>query len=78
MLSRDALRSTGWTRTYVVLKVDMRNASNMVSRQAVLDECATFFPSCYLGCHGAMGPILCCGTLLAGSAVCISPPEVGV
>ena len=29
---------------FVVLKVDMRNTFNMVSRQAVLDECATFFP----------------------------------
>ena len=29
---------------FVVLKVDMRNAFNIVSRQAVLDQCATFFP----------------------------------
>ena len=29
---------------FVVFKVDMSNAFNMVSRQAVLDECATFFP----------------------------------
>ena len=29
---------------FVVLKVDMKNAFNIVSRQAVLDECATFFP----------------------------------
>ena len=29
---------------FVVFKVDMRNALNMVSRQAILDECATFFP----------------------------------
>ena len=29
---------------FVVLKVDMRNAFNVVSRQAVLDECATFLP----------------------------------
>ena len=33
---------------FVVLKVDMRNASNMVSRQAVLDECATSFPELLL------------------------------
>ena len=56
-------------KDFVVLKVDMRNPFNMVSRQAVLnDECATLSLSCYLGCHGAMGPILCYGTLLAGSA----------
>ena len=29
---------------FVVFKVDMRNAFNVVSRQAILDECATFFP----------------------------------
>ena len=27
---------------FVVLKVDMRNAFNLVSRQAILDECASF------------------------------------
>ena len=45
MLSEDALRSTGWMRTLLCFKVDMRNSSfNMVSRQAVLDECAMFSP----------------------------------
>ena len=29
---------------FVVFKVDMQNAFNVVSRQAVLDECSTFFP----------------------------------
>ena len=29
---------------FVVLKVDMTNAFNLVSRQAVLDECAQHFP----------------------------------
>ena len=29
---------------FVVFKIDMRNAFNLVSRKAVLDECATFFP----------------------------------
>jgi hypothetical protein len=29
---------------FVVLKVDMRNAFNMISRQAVLDECSKHFP----------------------------------
>ena len=44
-----------WTdNNFVVLKVDMTNAFNLVSRQAVLDECAQHFPellawasSCY-------------------------------
>ncbi|KAL5500176.1 hypothetical protein EMCRGX_G011690 [Ephydatia muelleri] len=29
---------------FVVIKVDMTNAFNLVSRQAVLDECSAFFP----------------------------------
>ena len=29
---------------FVVFKIDMQNAFNLVSRQAVLDECATSFP----------------------------------
>ena len=29
---------------FVAFKVDVSNAFNMVSRQAVMDECATFFP----------------------------------
>ena len=29
---------------FVFFKVDMQNAFNVVSRQAVLDECSTFFP----------------------------------
>ena len=29
---------------FMVFKIDMRNAFNLVSRQAVLDECAFFFP----------------------------------
>ena len=38
---------------FVVLKIDMKNVFNLVSRQALLDECATFFPRaswCY-GSH---------------------------
>ena len=45
---------------FVVLKVDMRNAFNLVSRQAILDECASLFPEllpwvlwCY-GTHSAL------------------------
>ena len=29
---------------FVVLKIDMKNAFNLVSRRALLDECVTFFP----------------------------------
>ena len=41
------------TEDFVVLKVDMRNAFNVVSRQAVLDECSVH-QSCSHGCLGAM------------------------
>ena len=42
----------------------MSNAFNMVSRQAVLDECETFFPELLLWvpwCYGSH--TICCGTL---------------
>ncbi|KAL5478021.1 hypothetical protein EMCRGX_G024896 [Ephydatia muelleri] len=45
---------------FVAFKVDMKNAFYAVSRQAVVEECATFF---CLGCLGVMGHILCYGTL---------------
>eukprot|EP00731_Ephydatia_muelleri_P010164 Em0005g750a len=32
---------------FVVFKVDMSNAFNMVSRQAVMDQCATYFPELF-------------------------------
>ena len=41
---------------FVILKVDMSNAFNFVSRQAVLEECATFFPelmSWVTWCYGS-------------------------
>ena len=41
---------------FVFFKVDMRN---VVSRQAVLDECATFSQSSYHGYLGAMGLSSC-------------------
>eukprot|EP00731_Ephydatia_muelleri_P024145 Em0016g416a len=36
---------------FVVLKVDMRNAFNLVSRQAILDECASLFPELLPWCE---------------------------
>ena len=45
---------------FVVLQVDMKNTFNLVSRQVILDECASFFPEllpwaswCY-GKHSAL------------------------
>ena len=51
---------------FVVLKVDMRNAFNVVSRQAILDECASFFPELLpwvVWCYGVMVHIQHCGIL---------------
>ena len=36
------------TEDFVVLKFDMRNAFNMVSRQAVLNECSVHLPELHL------------------------------
>ena len=49
-------------KDFVVLTVDMRNTYNLVScRQAILYECASFFPEllpwalwCYGGAHSAL------------------------
>ena len=39
---------------FVVFKIDIQNAFNLVSIQAVLYECATSFPELLPGLHGAM------------------------
>ena len=54
---------------FVFFKVDMRNAFNVVSRQAVLDECVTFSPELIPWVFGAMGPTSCYGTHLVKSVL---------
>eukprot|EP00731_Ephydatia_muelleri_P036192 Em0213g5a len=47
--------NTAWnTEDFVVLKVDMRNAFNVVSRQAVLMSVVYSFQNCSRGRHGTM------------------------
>ena len=41
---RDCIEQHWLEDDFVVLKVDLKNAFNMVSRQAVLTECAVHFP----------------------------------
>ena len=41
---------------FLVLKIDTRNAFNLVSRQALLDECATFFPELLPWASWCYGP----------------------
>ena len=58
---------------FAVLKIDLHNAFNRVSRQTVLNACALHIPSlmrvpftsqiCSHGLNGAMGNIPLCGTL---------------
>ena len=54
---RDCMDDHWSTDDFVVLKVDMRNAFNLVSCQAVLDECSVHLPellpwaSWYYGLH---------------------------
>ena len=47
---------------FVVFKVDMSNAFNMVSRQTVIDECATFLPELLpwvSWCYGSHSSLWC-------------------
>eukprot|EP00731_Ephydatia_muelleri_P002977 Em0001g2977a len=41
---RKSIEDHWMVEDFVVFKIDMQNAFNLVSRQAVLDECATSFP----------------------------------
>ena len=47
------MSNTGWTPDFAILKVDMHNAFNLVSRQAVVDLCAAHFPELfpYVSCY---------------------------
>ena len=47
---------------FVVLKVDMKNAFNMVSREAILSECSKHFPELL---HLVLQSAPFCGTLWA-------------
>ncbi|KAL5488771.1 hypothetical protein EMCRGX_G017764 [Ephydatia muelleri] len=71
------------TEDFVVLKVDMRNAFNVVSRQAVLDECSVHLPELLPWVSEAgvqqgdpLGPLLFCLVLqkvvsaIAADSVC--------
>ena len=57
---------------YVVLQVDMRNAFNSVSRDAVLKGCMAKVPSAYNWlkfCYGGASPLYCQGRLFCHSHV---------
>ena len=76
----------GWmSGDFVVCKVDMSNAFNRVSRQAVLDECSSFFPEllpwvswCYgfVALHGQNQLTVRCsaGRSPWPNVVCFGPP----
>ena len=63
-----------WTdKNFTVLKIDMRNAYNLVSRQALLDDCSIQFPEllpwaswCY-GQHPVLQHVL--GAISSGVGV---------
>ena len=46
---------------FAIMKIDMRNAFNLVSRQALLDECSAHFPELLPGPHGVSVSTLLCG-----------------
>lgn len=57
---------------YVVLQVDMRNAFNSISRNAVLKGCLAKVPSAYNWlrfCYGGSSPLFCQGRFLCASHV---------
>ena len=57
---------------YVVLQVDMRNAFNSISRDAVLKGCLAKVPSAYNWlkfCYGGASPLFCQGRLFCASHV---------
>ena len=72
-IPRQSIITAIFLANFVVLKVDMRNAFNLVSHQAVLDEVVCTFQSCSPGQHGAMVCTQCYGTqweLLVQRLVC--------
>ena len=57
---------------YVVLQVDMRNAFNSISRDAVLKGCQAKVPAAYNWlrfCYGGASPLICQGRTLCASYV---------
>ena len=47
---------------FVACKIDLRNAFNEISRQALLEECATHFPDIFRWVFGVMDNTPPCGT----------------
>jgi len=65
-------RSAAGDNDYVVLQVDMRNAFNSVSRDAILRGCMAKVPSAYNWlrfCYGGASPLFCQGRLFCHSHV---------
>ena len=59
---RSCIEDNWLSDDFVVFKVDMSNAFNMVSRQAVIDECATFLPELLpwvSWCYGSHSSLWC-------------------
>ena len=65
-------REAAGDRDYVVLQVDVKNAFNSMSRDAILRGCMAKAPSVYNWlrfCYGKPSPLFCQGRLLCMSAV---------
>jgi hypothetical protein len=65
-------RHASGANDYVVLQVDMRNAFNSISRDAVLRGCLAKVPSAYNWlrfCYGGASPLYCQGRLLCDSHI---------
>ena len=65
-------RHASGANDYVVLQVDMRNAFNSISRDAVLKGCLAKVPTAYNWlrfCYGGASPLFCQGRFLCTSHV---------
>ena len=56
---------------FAIIKIDVRNAFILVSRQALLDECSAHFPELLPWAHGVTVSILLCGDPLGPMFFCL-------
>ena len=62
MVCGAVFQNIGMMMIFFACKIDLRNAFNEASRQALLEECATHFPEFSGGFFGVMDNIPPCGT----------------
>ena len=69
-MGMQAVASVAPTQPWVALQVDVRNAFNTASRDAMLRQCAKKVPSCFnwlRWCYAGPSPLVCGGKVVASS-----------